>query len=424
MRIISPSLLNKLKDKNQTPFNKSDPKMNISLARARSSIMDSSYFTVETIRTKPGIGDISIGLQRLKPYGPPSAIYEIHIDNGIGKTAIRKYPDKRKEGWMEQFELGAVSSVAICFDGRWIKNSKGRWQIVTKEKPYIFYVRTDNKLYVKLWDEVEEKLLAENVKKVKVIRGWKSAVVGKDDHGLIAAYIKTDGKVYYRNYSEQEDGKFVWENERQMTEFSGTAINLNLFITNDYRTGIIIEDNNGKITWLITNRNWAGMAIATDKILARNDIKVNFIETTKYKTFKEEKIVASPNITATFLYASSFNKFVEIKNLDNGEGDYGKEIIFTVLHEIYDIDVKDFELRDNRNISFVILDILKIGDRKYKLMLLNFNNAEGEVALRFKGLYGKNEAGNRYDEFKDTFIPANLVPLEIPIPTVEAIWNE
>jgi hypothetical protein len=424
MRIISPSLLSKIKDKNQTPSNNAEPKMNISLARARSSIMDSSYFTVETIRTKTGIGDISIGLQRLKPYGHPSAIYEIHIDNGIGKTAIRKYPDKRKEGWMEQFELGPASSVSICFDGRWIRNDKGRWQIVTNEKPYIFYVKTDNKLYYRLWDNEEEFLLAENVKKVKAIRGWKSSVVGTDDHGLIAAYIKNDGKVYYRNFCEQEDRKLIWELERQVAEFQGTAVNLNLFITNDYRTGIIIEDNNEKVTWYITGRNWAGMAIATDKILARNDIKVNFIETTKYKIFKEEKIVASPNITATFLYASSFNKFIEIKNLDNGEGDFGKEIIFTVLHEIYDFDARDFELKDNRDIGFLILDIVKIGNKQYKLILLNFNNAEGEVTLRFKGLHGKNESDSRYDEFEGTFMPINLVPIEIPIPTVEAIWNE
>ena len=51
MRIVSPSLLSKLQDKNQTAANNAEPKMNISLARARSSIMDSSYFTVETIRS-------------------------------------------------------------------------------------------------------------------------------------------------------------------------------------------------------------------------------------------------------------------------------------------------------------------------------------------------------------------------------------
>ena len=89
MRKISPSLYKKLKNKEQTHFNNSEPKMDVAIARARSSIMDSSYFTIETIRTKDKLGDISIGLQRLKPYGPPNRIYEIHIDEGIAKTAIR-----------------------------------------------------------------------------------------------------------------------------------------------------------------------------------------------------------------------------------------------------------------------------------------------------------------------------------------------
>lgn len=424
MRIVSPSLLSKLQDKNQTAANNAEPKMNISLARARSSIMDSSYFTVETIRSKPGIGDISIGLQRLKPYGSPNRIYEIHIDNGIAKTATREYPDKRREGWKEQFEVGPAISVAICFDGRWERNSRMQWQIVTDKDPYIFYVKPDNKLYYRIWENEEEFLLAENVTKVKAIRGWKSTVVGTDDHGLIAAYIKSDGKVYYRNLCEQEDGKLIWDLERQVAGFSGNAVNLNLFITNDYRTGIIIENSQGRIFWYITSRNWAGMAIASDKIVARSNMKVEFIETTKHRAFKEEKILAGIDTKVNFLYASSFNKFIEIENIDNGEGDFGKEIIFTVHHDIYDIDVRDFELKDSRDVSFLILDIIKVRKKQYKLTLLDFNNAIGKVTLRFKGLYGKNEAGNKYDEFERTFIPINLVPLDIPIPTVEAIWNE
>lgn len=424
MRRIDPPLLRRLNTNQQTPYNNSDPKMNISLARARSSIMDASYFTVETIRTKAGISDISIGLQRLVPYGAPSAIYEIHIDNGIGKTSIRRYPDKRKDGWQEQFEVGPVKAVAIAFDGRWIRNNKNRWQIVTDEKPYIFYTKNDNKLYVRLWDKEEETHLADNVKKVKAIRGWKSQVIRIDDHGLIAAYIKNNGKVYYRNFCQQEDGKIVWEPEREITQFTGTAVNLNLFITNDYRTGFIIENSQGKVYWYITSRNWAGMAIASDKILANASIKLKFIETTKHSLFENEKITAGIDIHADFLYASSFNKFIEIENIDDGEEDYGKVIIFKVLHEIYNIDIKDFEVKDSRNISFFISNIQKLDNKLFQLDLLNFNNAEGELSLNFKGIYGQNEAGNKFDKFSGKFIPTNLVPIDIPIPEVEAIWNE
>lgn len=422
MRIISPSLLNKLTDNNQTTYNNSDPRMNISLARARSSVMDSSYFTVETIRTKAGIGDISIGLQRLNPYGPPNAIYEIHIDNGIAKTSIRKYPDKRKEGWKDQFEVGPASSVAICFDGRWIINSKRQWQIVTKEKPYIFYIKPDNNLFVRLWDNEEEFLLGENIKKVKAIRGWKSTIVGTDDHGIIAAYIKNDGKVYYRNLCEQEDGRLVWELERQIVEFSGIAVNLNLFITNDYRTGIIIEDNNGKITWFITSRNWAGMAIAADTILARSDLRVKFIETTKYYTFNEERIVVNSNLEATFLYASGFNEFVDIENIDDGSGNYGKFVRFNTRYGLKNVNIDDFLLIDSNGRTFVGVNKEKEGDL-YIAEFMNFNNARGEVQLVFKGIYATNDAGYKYEEFVGSFTPINLAPVETPAPEVTAIYN-
>ena len=159
----------------------------------------------------------------------------------------------------------------------------------------------------------------------------ESTVVGTDDHGLIAAYIKSDGKVYYRNLCEQEDGKLIWDLERQVAGFSGNAVNLNLFITNDYRTGIIIENSQGRIFWFITSRNWAGMAIASDKIVARSNIKVEFIETTKHRVFKEEKISAGINTKVNFCMHQVLISLLRIENIDNGEGDFGKEIFLLYI---------------------------------------------------------------------------------------------
>ena len=423
MRKISPSLYRKLKNKEQTHFNNSEPKMDVAIARARSSIMDSSYFTIETIRTKDKLGDVSIGLQRLKPYGAPSRIYEIHIDEGIAKTAIREYPDRLKEGWKNQFDIGPAISVAIAFDGRWIRNSKSRWQIATDEKPYIFYVKPNGQLFTRLWDNEEELLLAENVKKVKAIRSWKSQVIGTDDHGVIAAYIKNNGKVYYRNLCEQEDGKIVWEPEREITEATGISVNLNLFITNDYRTGIIVENSQGKVKWFITSRNWAGMAIASDKILSRNNVKVKFIETTKYKVFEDEKITAGINISTDLLYASSFNKFLEIENIDDGEGNFGRVIRFKTSFEIFDLDIQDFSVMDNRGVRYNPESITMIDDRVYQAEFYNFNNAKGELLFKCFGLYAKNAAGFDFNEFENTFNPINLVPIEIPPPEVINIKN-
>ena len=79
MRSVTPHLNEKLTSTQQTPANKADPKMSIRVSRARTTVMDSDYWTVETIRTADNLGDISLAARRRVPYGSPDSIYEIHI---------------------------------------------------------------------------------------------------------------------------------------------------------------------------------------------------------------------------------------------------------------------------------------------------------------------------------------------------------
>ena len=97
MRSVNSLMEEKLKSDQQTPANKAAPQMSIQVSRARSTIMDSDYWTVETIRQKTGLGDVSVAPRRYKPYGRPNRIYEIHVDNGVVGTSIREYPDTFKE---------------------------------------------------------------------------------------------------------------------------------------------------------------------------------------------------------------------------------------------------------------------------------------------------------------------------------------
>ena len=56
MRSITSHLNEKLKASQQTPANKADPRMSIRVSRARTTVMDSDYWTVETIRTADNLG--------------------------------------------------------------------------------------------------------------------------------------------------------------------------------------------------------------------------------------------------------------------------------------------------------------------------------------------------------------------------------
>lgn len=276
MRQITTQLNEKLKSNQQTPANKADPKMSIQVSRARMTVMDSDYWTVETMREKANLGDIGIAPRRFRPYGQPNRIYEIHVDNGIVGTSIREYPDTFKDGWKDQFTLGVGSSVALAFDGNW-QRYRSAWRLVTEEKPWIFWVDSGGALWRQLWDD-ESSLsqLDSSVTYVRAIRAWRNLYSSELDQGIVVGYIKTDGTVWYRNYCRQADGTVTWEVARQVPYVSN-AVHLNLFLTNDYRVGFCIEKSNKEIQWIITQRNWAGMALIPENIqtsVSLNEIKL------------------------------------------------------------------------------------------------------------------------------------------------------
>ncbi len=429
MRSIDPSLLSKINKQNQTIYNNANPKMSIQVSRAKTTVTDSSYWTVETIREKAGLGDLSLAARRQKAYGPPNRIYNIYVDNGVIKTAIREYPDYLKEKWKDQFNLGAGSAVAIVFDGEWEYYRK-KWQLKTYENPWLFWVNSGI-LKAQLWDDVNTNVeLATNVTKVKAIRGWKNVNFLDRDQGVIAGYIKTDGKLYYRNYCTQLDGNTVWESERQVVEFTGIAVNLNLFITNDYRVGFVIEDNLGKIHWIITDRNWAGMAIAPEKLIAYPyEIKLDLVELDRHKVVTEEYLKAYPyEIGLNLLFSSTENSILLAENLPNELDDWGWIIEFKVQNPITDLTLDRIIVTDMlANTPILIENMEDLGNNKYRLNVSNIvevgiNNVLGDIQIGIANVF--NEAGYQYESIDYTFTPQNLVPTGIPLPEVEAIWNE
>ncbi|HZJ99508.1 MAG TPA: hypothetical protein VFC79_05860, partial [Tissierellaceae bacterium] len=424
------SLLSKINQQNQTIYNNADPKMSVQVSRAKTTVTDSSYWTVEIIREKAGLGDLSLAARREKSYGPPNRIYNIYVDNGIVKTAIREYPDYLKEKWKTQFELGNGSAVAIAFDGEWEFYRK-KWQLKTYENPWLFWVDGSGKLQAQLWDDATTKVeLASSVVKVKAIRGWKNVNFLDRDHGVIAGYIKSDGKLYYRNYCTQLDGTTVWESERQVVEFTGIAVNLNLFITNDYRVGFVVEDNLGKIHWIITDRNWAGMAIAPEKLIAYPyEIKLDLIELDRYKVVTEEYLKAYPyEIGLNLLFSSTENSILLAENLPNELDDWGWIIEFKVQNPITDLTLDRIIVTDMlANTPILIENMEDLGNNKYRLNVSNIvevgiNNVLGDIQIGITNVF--NEAGYQYESIDYTFTPQNLVPTEIPLPEVEVIWNE
>lgn len=420
MKNISTTLLNRINSKIQTPGNDNEPKVKILVSRAKTTVADSSYWTVEEMRTGTTLSDTSVDVRRLKEFGPPDRFYNSYIEGGKVRTAIREYPDYEKQKWKYQFEIGNGISTSVCFDGEWKKYRK-RWQIVTEELPFLFWVNNLGALKVRSWGESEDFDLSTNVKSVKSIRGWKSVGEKNKDMGIVCAYIKNDGKAYYRNYCIQTNGDKLWESEKEI----GTAKSLNLFLTNDYRLGISLEKPDGNIRVLLTERNWGGMAIAPDTINVA-PIKVGFKSTVirERKAYEREKLSIAPiNLFSDLGYTLTDNKIhtAENKELD---GDWGKIIDITVDHNLYNVFNGDFEISGEEKVYPDKVE--KIGDKKYRLIFEgenDFNNI-GEVAtVEFLGNQATNAINLLYEQCELDFNPINLIPREKPVPSPTNIIN-
>lgn len=360
--------------------------MSIQVSRARTTIMDSDYWTVETIRQKTGLGDVGVAPRRFKPYGRPNRIYEIHVDNGVVGTAIREYPDTFKEGWKDQFNLGNGSSVALAFDGNWYRY-RSAWRLVTEEKPWIFWVDTSGVLWRQLWDDPSTlSQLDTGVSYVRAIRAWRNQYSAELDQGIVVGYIKTDGTVWYRNYCRQADGTVIWEIARQLPSVAG-AVHLNLFITNDYRLGFCIEKTNGDIQWIITQRNWSGMAIIPENIhtsLSIHEVKLIPILYTELKSTErvESSITFGKVNFCPFDVIINFTPtIVRAKRMDN----YLIEIEYdTDLYEVPDCPAC-FTISNNS-----VVAVAKSGARILQLITANSLVSVGSWTVTYNGLGGIN----------------------------------
>ena len=137
----------------------------------------------------------------------------------------------------------------------------------------------------------------------------------------------------------------------------------------------------------------------------------------------DEQLFASLSATVEAGYALTDNFFLEVHNEVLGE-DWGKVIVFQTDHKLYNASTGDFQLVDAFASTYAPLTFEDLGNHTYKLTFFDFNNADDSATLKFLGVYATNAVGVLYAPFELAFIPQNLVPTFIPLPEVEAIWNE
>lgn len=290
MRPIPEDLLAKLKLRFQTQHNDADPQIHLIFQRAERFIEEGGILDPYTIATgdPPLLRGWDLAMRRTDRRKNPDYMYRAMIADGtvtISRTpypamigALRGEPHELMIDWEYLGTVGSNNSleVAIEFDGFWVRvaddaevcfDSPANWTHITAGEPYIFWTDTAGKLWAQQLGQGPHELTPSGTTKICAIRGWKSVVTTWHDQGLIVVYTR-DGTLRYRNYAEQntDPPTWGWEHEKNTTK---AAVNVGIARTNDYRTAILYETPTGEIHWLVTTRNWSGMAIPPHTIEAK-----------------------------------------------------------------------------------------------------------------------------------------------------------
>ena len=393
--------------------------------------IDGGRLASRTIDVGFDVRDIT--MRRLDPYGNPSYVFAAGIDEGHALIRGREYSQEYALAWEPVSDLGPANDIRIESDGRWVQTDIG-YRYATYEYPAVTVLRNNGDLeYIDLNGVISTRIIAEDVTYHSMVRGYNNISFEERDQGMLIAYVK-DSKAYYRNLLVL-DNVVVVRPERQLLEDVTNVTRVNATRLNDYRLAIVVETDS--INYLmVTERNWAGIAIAPSKLTAASiEIGANLIPVKYTHAYTQESLEAAPaTLEVDLRYASTDNKFIEVYNEpmtlidENNEEyeDWGKVLIFTTKHDLYNISASSFELEGSHG-SYFPDTIQEISPRTYKVTFEdanNFNNAGDSPTLKYTQGSTVNGVGVVYDVFEKQFDAVNLVPIAIPLPEVEAIWNE
>lgn len=366
-----------------------------------------------------------------------SYIYAICIDEGICSVKRAEYTESPGAAWATVAIIGPAIDAAIEFDGAWAFN-RHPYTFNTDENPWVSWVALDGTLYAKkLYSETAPIVMSTNVTHISMVRGWNNTFVPGQDHGMILLYIK-NGVPYYRTYAKQTTGDIVWEAERPLAIFSGTAADINGFRTNDYRIGINILDTDNNTHTYITPRNWVGIALEQHIIAVTAKAEVAFTEVTYHKMLEDEIVTVSANADVAMLFGRTDNTITYIENLPVTKTDeFGQEyqdwgFLVRVTLDYFAVNIPIITLVDTKYNAQIPVSYVEevVGSRGFQFDVyvddiaaeFGLNTVQQTVQVTVSDAV--NEAGYTHDTMVAEFTPVNLVLPDLPLPEVEAIWNE
>lgn len=229
------------------------------------------FFTINAGNFAEAVDEIGmdirdISMRQLSESDGPDQIWCAGIENGKLLISRREYKSSSKSviKWEGVYTPGEALDAAIEFDGSWVlRTGSEKFTIETDDQPWIFWItdETTRTLYAQKGDDETTRFVAaEGVKSVHACKGYSSEMYPEQDQGLVLLYVKTDGSVFYRQYTLNTEIKTkVWSNETEIGK--GTEwLEANVHRLNDYRLSFELTSASENL-WMITGRTYVGQSI-------------------------------------------------------------------------------------------------------------------------------------------------------------------
>lgn len=426
MRALSNDIITKSAQQDQTIAAAAEPYVSLRISRNR-TILDNMALTekvkVRSVNTNT-LTDADVAVQHPRFHGENTKIWCVYIHDG--KLGLRWTHDQENitEAKWTVVHLGAptATACAIGFDSEVRENARGYAEFVTGDGyPLVFYVDGEGALHCLYLGGaiIDEVLAAENVTDVSVVRG-PSAKYGDWDMGLTVFFLM-NGQLYYRQLI-----KGVWYDAEIVTLGieNETFAKIDAFNTWDYRVGVQILTNNGKLYQIITYTEGIGVR-STEHLDLSLSAKVTLSGINYRNEYTREHLELGMSATALLIYGLS-SVPTAVANTD------ATTIQVTFDYPVYSDEVTNsmFTLVDSNGIDYLCHGFTISGGGTGRILTLTFDNFNLAAAAQNMTLtYTAPESGGlmspavQTESFTETFVPTGLVMPTVDPPTYDKAKN-
>lgn len=230
----------------------------------------------------------------------PTLLYTVGVVDNLATIRHIEPNQIGVSNWTVDFVVPNVKEAAIEFDGIYnLTVEAEKWSFVSDEFPSLFWTDDTNVLWYQYYDNATTRQqLATDVVTISVCRAWNSLSFPEQDMGLIIAYIKTDGSVYYRTRQGKALGTPVWESEEYLEEAETGNTRVHVHRLNDYRIGFSVTGCNKHF---ITKRTTIGAGAAPQSVFLNSFGNVSCSIHFEKSDFESEAfyVVSSNRVSAT-----------------------------------------------------------------------------------------------------------------------------